>query len=186
MEKGAAPVADGIARQIAAPARPGPHLWHSRAIRPRVHGKFLFVGVRKFYATGVTYGPFRPDQTGCEYRTPDVVDRDFAVMVANGVNAVRTYTVPPRWLLDAAEYHGLRVMVGLPWEQHVAFLDDAKVKRRIEKVVREGVRVCAGHPAVLCYAIGNEIPASIVRRPAIPTPMRRSGDVSQNRASQRL
>ena len=26
-----------------------------------------------------------------------------------------------------------------------------------------GVRACAGHPAVLCYAIGNEIPASIVR-----------------------
>ena len=26
-----------------------------------------------------------------------------------------------------------------------------------------GVRACAGHPAVLCYVIGNEIPASIVR-----------------------
>ncbi len=23
--------------------------------------------------------------------------------------------------------------------------------------------MCAGHPAVLCYAVGNEIPASIVR-----------------------
>ncbi len=29
--------------------------------------------------------------------------------------------------------------------------------------MRAGVRACAGHPAVLCYAIGNEIPASIVR-----------------------
>ena len=35
--------------------------------------------------------------------------------------------------------------------------------RSIERRVREGVRACAGHPAVLCYAIGNEIPASIVR-----------------------
>src|SRR6266446_3255585 len=30
-------------------------------------------------------------------------------------------------------------------------------------MVREKVRACAGHPAVLCYTIGNEIPASIVR-----------------------
>jgi GT2 family glycosyltransferase len=29
--------------------------------------------------------------------------------------------------------------------------------------VRADVRECAGHPAVLCYAIGNEIPAGIVR-----------------------
>ena len=29
--------------------------------------------------------------------------------------------------------------------------------------VRAGVQACAGHPAVLCYAIGNEIPAPIVR-----------------------
>src|ERR671927_314719 len=33
----------------------------------------------------------------------------------------------------------------------------------IEERVRAYVRACAGHPAVLCYAIGNEIPAAIVR-----------------------
>src|SRR5438477_2303744 len=33
----------------------------------------------------------------------------------------------------------------------------------MEGLVRAGVRACAGHPAVLCYAIGNEIPASSVR-----------------------
>src|SRR5213078_2590105 len=35
--------------------------------------------------------------------------------------------------------------------------------RSIEARVRVGVRSCAGHPAVLCYTIGNEIPAPIVR-----------------------
>ena len=45
-------------------------------------------------------------------------------MAANGLNALRTYTVPPRWLLDAALRHGLWVMVGLAWEQHVDFLDE--------------------------------------------------------------
>jgi glycosyltransferase involved in cell wall biosynthesis len=84
-------------------------------------------------------------------------------MAAIGVNAVRTYTVPPTWLLDLALQHRLRVMVGLPWEEHVTFLDDRERIRSIRERVREGVRSCAGHPAVLCYAIGNEIPASIVR-----------------------
>jgi GT2 family glycosyltransferase len=84
-------------------------------------------------------------------------------MAAAGINAVRTYTVPPRWLLDRALAHGIRVMVGLPWEQHVTFLDDAARARSIEERVRAAVRACAGHPAVLCYAVGNEIPAPIVR-----------------------
>jgi O-antigen biosynthesis protein len=132
-------------------------------VRPRVRGKFLFVGEEKFYIRGVTYGTFCPDEDGNEHHAPEVVERDFAQMAANGLNAVRTYTVPPRWLLDVAQRHNLRVMVGLPWEQHVAFLDDKKRARSIEGRVGTGVRACAGHPAVLCYAIGNEIPAPIVR-----------------------
>jgi O-antigen biosynthesis protein len=131
--------------------------------RPEVRGKFLFAGDRKLYLRGVTYGTFRPDGEGFEYGDERIVEHDFEQMSAAGVNAVRTYTVPPRWLLDAALRHGLYVMVGVPWEQHVAFLDDAGRARSIEQRVRERVRACAGHPAVLCYTIGNEIPAPIVR-----------------------
>lgn len=131
--------------------------------RVRAAGKFLYVDKEKFYVKGVTYGPFRPDENGSEYHTPEQVAEDFAAMTAAGINTLRTYTVPPRWLLDAAEQHGLRVMVGLPWEQHVTFLDSARQRQDIEERVREGVQRCAEHPAVLCYAIGNEIPGSIVR-----------------------
>src|SRR5947209_8501017 len=131
--------------------------------RPCVQGKFIFCGSEKMYIRGVTYGPFHPDVDGGEYHSPDVVERDFAQMAANNLNAIRTYTVPPRWLLDAAQQHGLRVMVGLPWEQHIAFLDSKKRASSIEERVRAGVRACTGHPAVLCYTIGNEIPAPIVR-----------------------
>jgi GT2 family glycosyltransferase len=131
--------------------------------RPRAAGKFLFVGSEKFWVRGVTYGTFRPDVSGNEFHDRERVERDFAHMVRMGLNAVRTYTVPPGWLLDAAHRHGLRVMVGLPWEQHVAFLSDPKRTRSIEDRVREGVRACAGHPGVLCYVIGNEIPAALVR-----------------------
>jgi len=133
------------------------------ACRPKVQGKFLFVGDEKLWIRGVTYGTFRPDADGNEYHDPETVEYDFAQMADSGLNAIRTYTVPPRWLLDAAQRYGLRVMIGLPWEQHVTFLDDKKRARSIEARVRAGVRSCAGHPAVLCYAIGNEIPASIVR-----------------------
>lgn len=132
-------------------------------VRPHIEGKFIFVGTEKFYIRGVTYGPFRPDEQGCEYHTPEIVERDFAQMAQYGINAVRTYTVPPRWLLDIAQQHGLRVMVGLPWEEHIAFLESKKISQDIEKRVRAGVKSCAGHPALLSFTIGNEIPASIVR-----------------------
>jgi glycosyltransferase involved in cell wall biosynthesis len=131
--------------------------------RPHVRGKFLFVGEEKFFIRGVTYGTFRPDASGDEFPPRPLVERDFALMCENGINAVRVYTPPPRWLLDAAWRAGLRVMVGLPIERSAAFLDYRKCLRTIEQMVREKVRGLAGHPAVLCYAIGNEVPASIVR-----------------------
>jgi GT2 family glycosyltransferase len=128
-----------------------------------VQGKFLFVGKDKFYVRGVTYGTFQPDADGHAYPDPSIVTADFALMSSCGVNTVRTYTVPPGWLLDAAHAHGLRVLVGVPWEQHVAFLDDRQLARDITQRVRDGVRACDGHAAVLGYVVGSEIPSSIVR-----------------------
>jgi GT2 family glycosyltransferase len=131
--------------------------------RPQVAGKFLCVNDQKLWVRGVTYGTFRPDERGNHYGAPDRVRSDFESIAAHGFNAVRTYTVPPRWLLDLALEHGLYAMVGLPWEQHIAFLDGETRSRNIERQVRQGVRGCAKHPAILCYAVGNEIPSSIVR-----------------------
>lgn len=133
------------------------------AARPFVHGKFLHAGGEKLYVRGVTYGTFAPDSNGDQFPERQTVLQDFKMMAAAGINAVRTYTAPPRWFLDLAHDSGLWVMVGLAWEQHVTFLDDAGRRRRIEESVREQVARCAGHPAVLCYLIGNEIPAAVVR-----------------------
>jgi hypothetical protein len=135
----------------------------TRNIRPTTRGKFIFVGKEKFYIKGVTYGPFRPDTGGSEYHSPELVSRDFDLMSENEINTVRTYTVPPLWLLDLAEEKNLRVMVGLPWEQHITFLDDKKRVKMIRNGLKQDIRSCQEHPAVLSYAIGNEIPASIVR-----------------------
>ena len=132
-------------------------------VRPTVRGKFLFVGDEKLYVRGVTYGTFRPNGQGVDYPDPATVEHDFALMEASGINSIRTYKAPPRWFLDIAPRHGLFVMVGLAWEQHVAFLAGARPSEGHRGAVRAGVRACAGHPAVLCYAIGNEIPAPVVR-----------------------
>ena len=112
---------------------------------------------------GVTYGTFRPNAQGEPFPSPAVVDRDFAAMANHGFNAVRVYTPPPTWLLDAALEADLRVMVGHAWSQHVTFLDDRSLRTRIRQRIKEEVRRSRGHPAILCHALGNEIPSSVVR-----------------------
>jgi GT2 family glycosyltransferase len=91
------------------------------------------------------------------------VSADFEAMAEVGINSLRTYEPPPPWLLDMARAHGLKVMVGLAWEQHIAFLDDPGRADAIVARVAAQVRACEAHPAILCYAVGNEIPAPIVR-----------------------
>jgi GT2 family glycosyltransferase len=60
---------------------------------------------------------------------------------------------------------GLRVLagVGLAGEQLTAFLDDRKTLAAIRRRCADEVRACAGHPALLAYAVGNEIPSSMAR-----------------------
>lgn len=135
----------------------------SSGSRVTLGGKFLWAGQDKFYARGVTYGTFRPGIDGAEFPSPKMVEQDFSQMAGSGVNAVRTYTAPPRWLLDIAQRCNLRVLVGLQGERHYAFLHERKMVREIRMQVKSGARVCAGHPAVLGYMVANEIPASIVR-----------------------
>lgn len=131
--------------------------------RVHIRGKFIYDGDEKLYVKGVTYGTFKPDEAGVQFPSSVVVCRDFAKMAKEGINSVRVYTVPPIYLLDIAQNYNLKVMVGLPWEQHITFLDEKDRVKDILKRTREGVLSCKQHPAILCYAIGNEIPAPIVR-----------------------
>ena len=128
-----------------------------------VDGKFLKAGTGRFLVKGVTYGTFAPREDGLQFPTPDIVREDFAAMVRAGFNTVRVYTAPPRWLLDEAAAHELRVIVGLPWTQHVAFLDDRDLTDAIRRDIVASVGALADHPAVLMFALGNEIPPAVVR-----------------------
>src|SRR5687767_3169037 len=130
----------------------------------RISGKFLYAGDKKFYIKGVTYGAFRPDEKGEEYTDTRKIEKDFAMMSAHGINTVRIpHTTPPGKLLDIAHGYNLKVMVGLSAEQLVGYLIDRKKAPDFRNIIQEKVRRVAGHPALLCFAIGNEIPASIVR-----------------------
>ncbi|MDQ3681400.1 MAG: glycosyltransferase [Actinomycetota bacterium] len=148
----AVPAVDGSGQSLAPPPRPA------------VRGKFIFAGDEKLYVRGATYGAFRPDEHGVEFHDAATIDRDFAQMALNGFNAVRIpHTMPPTALLDTAQRHGLKVMVGLSAEQYVGYLSDRKDGPDVEEIVRAKVAGCAGHPALLCYALGNEIPAPTAR-----------------------
>ncbi len=131
--------------------------------RPRCDGKLLRRGGETLFVRGVTYGTFRPSEDGHEYPEPVTVAKDFSLMASHGINALRTYTVPPAWLLDAADQHGLQVMVGIPAERYVGYLCDRAGAPDLRRWVRRSVAAVAGHPAILCYALANEIPASSVR-----------------------
>ena len=126
-------------------------------------GKFLQIGTDRFFVKGVTYGTFAPDPNGYQFPTPERVAQDFRLMAELGINTVRTYTPPRIDLLDEAAQHGLRVIVGLPWAQHIAFLDDSKLTATIRRDIVSQVRALGNHPAVLMMALGNEIPPGVVR-----------------------
>src|SRR5882672_1257294 len=83
--------------------------------RPRVDGKFFSCGERRLRIQGVSYGPFAANPDGEPFPEPDRVGDDFARMRAAGINSIRTYHVPPDWLLDRADEQGIGVLVDAPW-----------------------------------------------------------------------
>jgi GT2 family glycosyltransferase/DNA-binding beta-propeller fold protein YncE len=131
--------------------------------RIATEGKFLRVGDERFLVKGVTYGTFAPDANGYQFPSLQQITTDFRQMASLGVNTVRTYTAPNRDMLDAAAREGLRIMVGLPWSQHVAFLDDRSLQRTIRREIVARVAELGDHPALLAFALGNEIPPGVVR-----------------------
>ena len=128
-----------------------------------LRGRYFFLNEEKFFLKGVTYGPFSPDPAGVPFPDADLVETDFALMSDLGVNCFRTFTPPPKWLLDLADSYGLKAIVGIPWAQHISFLDSTRTQGDIRKNVARAVASCARHPAVFAYLVGNEIPPEIVR-----------------------
>ncbi len=141
-----------------------PHITVTNLLGPVVtKGKFFFVDGEKFFIKGVTYGPFAPASHGAPFPERERIELDFTLMREMGANTFRTFTVPPRWLLDMASAYRLRVIVGIPWAEHVAFLDSPVLTQQVRQTIENGVRACRGHTAVLACLVGNEIPPDMAR-----------------------
>ena len=136
----------------------------SSANRLQVRGKSLYEGDTKLHVRGVTYGTFRPDEETSDFPS-----------VGCGRRGLRRHGRERRQ--RRPHVHRAAALAARPGERARALRDGrapvggarrrssttASGPRRSSSSVREMVRSCAGHPAILCYAIGNEIPASIVR-----------------------
>jgi GT2 family glycosyltransferase len=128
-----------------------------------VDGKFFRLGARKFFIRGLAYGPFEPNAAGRPFASLEQTAADFGQIRALGANLVRVYNVPDKWFLDLALQHDLQVMVDIPWNEHLCFLDSAQYRAETRAAVRRAVAGCQGHPAIFAFSVANEIPADIVR-----------------------
>src|SRR6058998_427610 len=133
------------------------------AARVHVDGKFFRLGGKKFYPRGLTYGPFAPNEQKEMFPSREQTVRDFLQLRELGANLLRIYYVPPRWFLDLAAEHEVKLLVDVPWQKHLCFLESEKSKAEARDAVRQACYACASHPAVLAYSVVNEIPAEIVR-----------------------
>ena len=134
-------------------------------IHPRVSidGKFFRLGENKFPIKGATYGPFAPNAAGEPFASPEQTARDFGLIRQLGANLVRVYYRPPLWLLDMAYEHGIRLLVDVPWNKHLCFLDSKMLRDDARATVRHAVESCKKHPAVFAFSVVNEISPDIVR-----------------------
>jgi glycosyltransferase involved in cell wall biosynthesis len=132
--------------------------------RLAARGKFIFEGDRKFFARGVSYGPFAPNSRSERFPEQEAALRDLDLMRELGVNVIRTYYPPPPWLFESAARAGLRFLVGIPWASHMAFLDSRDLTRDIRNAVQTAIsELRPFSDAIFAYNLGNEIRSDIVR-----------------------
>lgn len=131
----------------------------------RIHtaGMFLFDEVGKFTLRGLSYGPFRPNRAGEQFPEPADFRRDLQLIRAAGANTIRIYHVPPPWFREAAAEFGIRLLTGVPWAQHLRFLDSRRSRKEIRGRMREAARELESAPNSLALLIGNEISPQILR-----------------------
>ena len=134
---------------------------------PEVDGKFLRFDGKRFRVRGITYGTFAETELGL-FPERERVEEDFAAMAAAGINTVRTYTVPEPAVLDLANEAGLKILMGVWWDDP-RYLDPTdregwkKMVAEARAAVTEAARSYADHPALLGFVVGNEIPGPVVR-----------------------
>jgi len=139
-----------------------------RPLRVRVDGKHLAVAGEPFRVRGVTYGSFGTRADGAPYPEPERLEADFRAMADAGLNLVRIYTTPPPDVFEAADAAGLRLLVGVHYEdwrceQTPSRAAHRRVRERAIRALEEAMDACAGQAVVLGISVGNEVPSDVVR-----------------------
>jgi exo-beta-1,3-glucanase (GH17 family) len=137
-------------------------------VRVEVDGKFLSANGQPFRVRGTTYGSFLQRADGASFPTRDQVAADFSGMADAGLNTVRTYTTPPQDVLELAAQAGLNLIVGLSYDDwRMESRTGRAANRRVldagRVAVSEALAQYADRPDVMAIAVGNEVPADIVR-----------------------
>jgi len=158
LEAVAAPVISRIRTALRVPEPPKTNL-----APVRVEGRFLYVNGERFWIKGVTYGTFRPNEDGEPFPHRAQAREDLLRMREAGVNTVRVYTPPPDWLADLAAETGLYLFPDIVWGPRRCDFDQPERLKYLYDWTREHARRLAGHPALLMFSIGNEIPPLIIR-----------------------
>jgi GT2 family glycosyltransferase len=128
-----------------------------------VDGKALARKGQRLRIQGVTYGPFAGNSPAEHFPSPQRVADDFTAMRAARINSIRTYHVPPPWLLELASQHALNVFIDVPWRKHLCFLDSEAARREAREAVAQAAQLGRHHASTLAYSIANEIPTDIIR-----------------------
>ena len=142
------------------PARPGP---------VQADGRHLSVDGAPWRLRAVTYGSFLArSRDGEPFPSAGQVAADLRAVADAGFNTVRTYTLPPADLLDAAEMLGLRVLVGLHYDDwQVLTGTSMRTTRAVRSAGRRAVDQALarldGRSCVAAVVVGNEVPGDLVR-----------------------
>jgi len=112
---------------------------------------------------GITYGPFKPNLRGEPWPEDDRLLADLVHIASLGFNAMRLYEPPSPLILEACKKHGLRLLVGIAWTQHVDFLSDGHVQDDAIERVRKTARKYRDEACIAAFIVGNEIEKTLVR-----------------------
>lgn len=136
--------------------------------RVRADGNHLALDGATFRVRGVTYGSFAPRDDGALFPDAAQMKQDLHDIATAGLNVVRTYTAPPPDLLEVAAELGLRLLVGVhyeDWRYHPT--PGRATHRRVleagRRALADAMEVCAGNPDVLAVSVGNEVPGDVAR-----------------------
>lgn len=146
---------------------PQTHLSTSSAIavggRLRVSGKAFVDDGGKVFLRGVSYGPFRPNSRAEPFPGDDRLSHDLEDIATRGFNTLRVYDPPSDAMLETCERLGLRLIVGIPWTDHVDFLADHDLEEAALNKVTEVASQLADRRCVAALVVGNEIEKTLVR-----------------------